>query len=130
MNDSINNYLKAIGSTSGYDVQAAFDECKNLTGIQPDSAFLSEPASSPIWLFRGTTIFEFKSSTSKGFRVYNIAKKVSDLEINRDTAGDGLLRVTAHVNYSEPMSLTFKASGDNIKYLTELTYSLLIPNLF
>jgi hypothetical protein len=129
MNDTITNYLKAIESNSLGAVQGAFEEVKALTGILPDTAFLSEPASSPIWLFRSTTVFEFKSMASRGFRVYNITKRISDLEIVRDDVGEGLLRVTAHVNFAEPLSLTFKGSGTNMKYLSELIYSLFIPNL-
>jgi hypothetical protein len=67
--------------------------------------------------------------SGKSFRVYNITKRVSDLDIMRDNVGDGMLKVTAHINFAEPISITFKAVGPNTKYLTELIYSLLIPNL-
>lgn len=129
MTDSITKYLKAIDCPNIYDVDAAFGECKSLTGILPDSAFLSEPPSSPIWFFRSTTVIEFKALSARGFRVYNITKRISDIDIARDPGGDGLLKVTAHVNFSEPLSITLKATGANVKYLNELVYSLLIPNL-
>jgi len=129
MTDTILSYLKAIGSDSIGEVKLAYEECKTLTGIAPESVFLSEPPSSPIWLFRSSTLFEFKTMAGRGFRVYNITKRVSDLDITRDNVGDGMLKVTAHINFAEPISITFKATGPNTKYLSELIYSLLIPNL-
>lgn len=129
MTDSILKYLKAIDSDCTADVNAAFEECKAVTGITPESAFLSDPPSSPIWLYRNTTIFEFRSFNGRGFKIYNITKRVSDLDVARETVGEGMMKVTAHINFAEPISITLKATGINIKYLNQLIYSLLIPNL-